>query len=53
MARRLAALFSSRSGWFDLGVFSLGMLLFFCANLGALYGTDSRIVPAVEPNFTW
>jgi diguanylate cyclase (GGDEF)-like protein len=42
MTRRLAALFASRSSWFDLGVFALGLVLVFYSTLRVV-ADDARL----------
>src|SRR6201989_2852245 len=40
MTRRIAALFASRSSWFDLGVFALGLVLVFYATFLVVAGNE-------------
>ena len=47
MARRLAALTSSRSSWFDLGVFAVGM-----GPAGAGTGADVVLAGGLDQPFT-
>ncbi len=44
MTRRLAALFASRSSWFDLGVFASGLVLVFYATF-AVVSNEGRMPP--------
>lgn len=47
MARPLAALFASRSSWFDLGLFAIGVVLAVYAALDVVRGGTGHLWPAL------